>query len=89
MLDRIAAAFASQERFVADAARGEFILFYNSAYDRADWTLGDADGNWVRQGTLVFPWGAAAHSSGDAHALVLHRNAARGLRAGRHHRSVR
>jgi hypothetical protein len=44
--------------FAADAAGREFILFYNTAYDKAYWTLYDRDGHWAKQGALDFPWGA-------------------------------
>lgn len=44
--------------FAADAVSREFILFYNTAYDRAYWTWYDRDGRWAKQGALDFPWGA-------------------------------
>ncbi len=44
--------------FAADAASREFILFYNTAYDRAYWTLFDREGRWAKQGALGFPIGA-------------------------------
>jgi hypothetical protein len=44
--------------FAADRLRREFLLIYNTAYDRAYWTFADAQGQWVKQGALEFPFGA-------------------------------
>jgi hypothetical protein len=44
--------------FAADAARREFLLIYNTAYDRAYWTFADAEGRWLTQGAFDFPFGA-------------------------------
>lgn len=44
--------------FAADRARREFLLIYNTAYDRAYWTFVDAQGQWLKQGALDFPFGA-------------------------------
>jgi hypothetical protein len=43
--------------FAADSARGEFILFYNLAHDRAYWTFANLQGQWLKQGALEFPFG--------------------------------
>jgi len=43
--------------FAADGPRGETLLIYNTAYDRAYWTFLDAEGRWSRQGALEFPFG--------------------------------
>jgi len=44
--------------FAADPARREFVLFYNTAYDKTYWTFRDSQGRWAAQGELDFPWGA-------------------------------
>lgn len=43
--------------FATDGPRGETLLIYNTAYDRAYWTFLDAEGRWTHQGALDFPFG--------------------------------
>ncbi len=44
--------------FAADGGRKEFVLFYNTAYDKTYWTFRDARGRWAARGELAFPFGA-------------------------------
>lgn len=48
----------SYRTFVADAARGEFLIFQNIDYTHAEWTFRDRAGAWSAQEQLKWPWGA-------------------------------
>ncbi len=48
----------SYRSFAADGVRGELMLLQNIDYDRAEWAFRSADGQWVAQGQLKWPWGA-------------------------------
>jgi hypothetical protein len=48
----------SYRSFVTDRDRHEFVLFWNTGYDRAHWTFRDSEGRWAAQGHLMFPYGA-------------------------------
>ena len=39
-----------------DGPADEFILFQNTGYSHAEWTYFDGNGDWKRQGKLVWPW---------------------------------
>ncbi len=44
--------------FAADGRNREFILIYNTAYDKFYWTFYNNKGEWAAQGEVDFPWGA-------------------------------
>jgi len=44
--------------FAADGPNREFILLYNTAYDKTYWTFYNSEGEWAAQGEVDFPWGA-------------------------------
>lgn len=47
----------SYRSLAVDGPADEFILFQNTGYSLAEWTYADGNGDWKRQGKLVWPWG--------------------------------